>query len=233
MGPAEYIPLSTLAGGSSRVSSQYRAGAAHQYSPVEPANIPPEQLASLVLLNAPPGAQLGLRFMLVPSCFECALRLGKGDAFVLLWAVNSRLRFIPRRVSFWKAWLLLTEPMFEFSRSARRQVTDRWISRQYHQHRFQHPPHVQPTSPASPATRAGFLHLQHHQFLSGKVGRHLCMHGKKRGGRSGGVGGGGGRPPMVIKKVMIQLEAMQALPNSPGTLLRANKLKSSGGGGGG
>ena len=41
-----------------------------------------EQLASLALLNVPPGAQLGLHFMLVPSCFECTLRLGKGDAFV-------------------------------------------------------------------------------------------------------------------------------------------------------
>ena len=78
----------------------------------DPASIPPEQLASLVLLNVPPGAQLGLHFMLVPSCFECALRLGKGDAFVLLWV----------RVSFWKGLVLLTEPMFEFSTSARRQV---------------------------------------------------------------------------------------------------------------
>ena len=58
--------------------------------------------ASLVLLNVPPGAQLGLHFMLVPSCFECALRLGKGDAVVLLWVVNTQLRLIPRRVSFWK-----------------------------------------------------------------------------------------------------------------------------------
>ena len=63
-----------------------------------PSSIPP----SLVLLNVPPGAQLGLHFMLVPSCFECTLRLGKGDAFVLLWAVNKQLRLIPRRVSFWK-----------------------------------------------------------------------------------------------------------------------------------
>ena len=90
------------AGGSCRVSGQYRAGAACQYSPVDPANIPPEQLASLVLFNVPPGAQLGLHFMLVPSCFECALRLGNGDAFVLLWAVNKQLRSIPCRVSFWK-----------------------------------------------------------------------------------------------------------------------------------
>ena len=64
-------------------------------SPVDPASIPPEQLASLVLLNVPPGAQLGVRFTLVPSCFECTLRLGKGDAFVLLWAVNKQLRLIP------------------------------------------------------------------------------------------------------------------------------------------
>ena len=77
------------------------AGAARQHSPVDPASIPPERLASLVLLNVPPGAQLGLHFMLVPSCFECALRLGKGDAFVLLWVVNKQLRLI-RRVSFWK-----------------------------------------------------------------------------------------------------------------------------------
>ena len=129
--PAEYprvahqwippsIPLSILAGGSCQVSGQHRAGAARQHSPVDPASIPPEQLASLVLLNVPPGAQLGLHFMFVPSCFECTLRLGKGDAFVLLWVVKKQLRLIPRRVSFWKGWLLLTEPMFEFSRSARR-----------------------------------------------------------------------------------------------------------------
>ena len=79
-----------------------------------PASIEPERLASLVLLNVPPGAQLGLHFMLVPSCFECALRLGKGDAFVLLWAVNKQLRLIPRRFFSERAWLLLTEPMFEF-----------------------------------------------------------------------------------------------------------------------
>ena len=71
---------------------------------VDPASIPPEQLASLVLLSVPPCAQLGLHFMLVPSCFECTLTLtlGKGDAFVSLWAANKQLRLIPRRVSFWK-----------------------------------------------------------------------------------------------------------------------------------
>ena len=72
---------------------------------MDPASIPPEQLASLVLLSVPPGAQLGLHFMLVPSCFECTLRLGKGDAFVLLWAANKQLRLIPRRVSFWTAFV--------------------------------------------------------------------------------------------------------------------------------
>ena len=51
------------------------------------------------------------------------------------------------------------------------------LARQHHQHRFQHPPHVQPTSPASPANR---VHCQHHQFLSGKVGGYLC----KKGGPS-------------------------------------------------
>ena len=76
--------------------------AARRCLPVDPASIPPEQLASLVLLNVPPGTQLGLHFMLVPSCFECTLRLGKGDAVVLLWVVNTQLRLIPRRVSFWK-----------------------------------------------------------------------------------------------------------------------------------
>ena len=30
------------------------------------------------------------------------MRLGKGDAFVLLWAVNKQLRLIPLRVSCWK-----------------------------------------------------------------------------------------------------------------------------------
>ena len=73
---------------------------------MDPASIPPEQLASLVLLNVPPGAQLGLHFMLgclrVLRCFESTLRLGQGDAFVLLLVVNKQLRLIPRRVSFWK-----------------------------------------------------------------------------------------------------------------------------------
>ena len=82
----------SLAGGSCRVSGQYRAGAALQYSPVDPASIPPEQSASLVLLNA----QLVLHFTLVPSCFECILKLGKVDAFVLLWVVNKLRRSIPR-----------------------------------------------------------------------------------------------------------------------------------------
>ena len=105
MDPAEYPARAELASG----SCQYL----------------PEQLASVVLLNVPPGAQLGLHFMLAPSCFECALtlRLGKGDAFVFLWAVNKQLRLIPPSGFFLEgAWLLLTEPMFEFSGSARRQV---------------------------------------------------------------------------------------------------------------
>ena len=61
---------------------------------MDPASIPPERLASLVLLNVKPGAQSGLHFMLVPSCFECAPRLGKGDSFVSLWVVNKQLRLI-------------------------------------------------------------------------------------------------------------------------------------------
>ena len=62
--------------------------------------------------------------MLVPSCFECTLRLGKGAAaFVLLRAVNKQLRLNPPSGFFLEgAWLLLTEPMFEFSRWARKQV---------------------------------------------------------------------------------------------------------------
>ena len=99
--PAEY----PLASGSRRVSHQSSPPvdpASRQCSPVDPASIPPEQLASLVLLHVPPGTQLGLHFMLAPSCFECTLRLGKGDAFVLLWVVNKQLCLIPRRVSFWK-----------------------------------------------------------------------------------------------------------------------------------
>ena len=84
---------------------------------MDPASIPPEQLASLALLNVPLGAQLGLHFMLVPSCVECTLRLGKGDVSVLFWVVNKPSGFLLQG-----AWLLFTEPMFEFSRSARRQV---------------------------------------------------------------------------------------------------------------
>ena len=76
---------------------------ARQHSPVGPASIPPEQLASLVLLNVPPGAQLGLHFRLASSCFECALRLGQGDAFVLLWVVNKKATlFNPPSFFFWK-----------------------------------------------------------------------------------------------------------------------------------
>ena len=52
MDPAEY-PLP----GACRVSGQYRAGAARQYSPVKTLPVSSEQLASLVLLNVPPGAQ--------------------------------------------------------------------------------------------------------------------------------------------------------------------------------
>ena len=63
-----------------------------------PASIPQQQLA----LNVPPGAQLGLHSMLVPSCFECTLRLGKRDAVVFLWVANKQRCLIPRRVSFWK-----------------------------------------------------------------------------------------------------------------------------------
>ena len=61
------------------------------------------------MLNVPPGAQLGLHFMLAPSCFERALRLGKGDAFVLHWVVNHHLRFNPPSSFFLEgAWLLVT-----------------------------------------------------------------------------------------------------------------------------
>ena len=100
MDPAEYpaehhLPvLPSIQPVSSQSGSPAFASGSRQY--------PARQLASLVLLNVPPGAQLGLHFMLVPSCSECAPRLGKGDAFVLLWVVNKQLRLIPRRVSFWK-----------------------------------------------------------------------------------------------------------------------------------
>ena len=41
--------------------------------------------------------------------------LGKGDAFVLLWAVNKQLRNPPSGFFLEGAWLLLTEPMFELT----------------------------------------------------------------------------------------------------------------------
>ena len=79
------IPPQRLASGSRQVSRQSGSPASRQSSwPVDPPSILPERLAS------------------VPSCFECALRLGKGDAFVLLWVVNKQLRLIPRQVCFWK-----------------------------------------------------------------------------------------------------------------------------------
>ena len=99
----------------------YRAGAARQHLAVDPTSIPLEQLGNLVLLNVPPGAQLSLHFMLVPSCFECTLGLGKGDTIMLLWVANKHLRS-PSGLFLEGAWLLLTDPMFGFSRSARRQV---------------------------------------------------------------------------------------------------------------
>ena len=61
--------------------------------------VSPEQLASLALLNVPPDTQLALHFTLVPSCFECTLRLRKGDVFVLLWVVNKQLRLITERLA--------------------------------------------------------------------------------------------------------------------------------------
>ena len=83
VGPAEYPASCSPAFASG--SRKYPARAARQSG----------------LLN-PRGAQLGLHFMLVPSCVECTLRLGKGDAFVLLWVAKKQLRLTPRRVSFWK-----------------------------------------------------------------------------------------------------------------------------------
>ena len=118
--PAEYptraveqCPARAAASGSRRVSCSVSFAAEYL------ASIKPERLASIrqwippvprqssspvwfCLINAPPGTQLGLHFTLVPSCFECTLRLGEGDAVVLLWPVNKQLRLIPRRVSFWK-----------------------------------------------------------------------------------------------------------------------------------
>ena len=68
--PAEY-PAEYLCRRSCRVSGQYRAGAARIRQWI--ASIPPEQLASLVLLNVPPGAQLGLQGserVILLCCFE-------------------------------------------------------------------------------------------------------------------------------------------------------------------
>ena len=93
---------------------------------MDPARIPPEQLASLVLLNVPPGA-VGFTFHVGAFVFRVHPEARKGDAFVLLWVVNKQLCLFPRRLE--GAWLLLTEPMFEFSRSARRQVEFRQVDK--------------------------------------------------------------------------------------------------------
>ena len=97
MNPAEYPAECPLPVDPAEYPASIEPERRH-YSPLDPASIPPEQLTSLVLLNVPPGAQLGLN-----SCWCLrVLRLGKGDAVVLLWVVNKELRLIPRRVSFWK-----------------------------------------------------------------------------------------------------------------------------------
>ena len=83
------------------------------------------------------------------------------------------------------------------------------LVRQHHQHRFQHPPHVQPTSPSSPANRGPWLPA----FSASSV---VCMLKRGAGPRgfkygqtnpcnSGEVGGGAAAPPMMIEKAMIQL----------------------------
>ena len=64
------------------------------------------------------------------------------------------------------------------------------LARQHHQHRFQHPPHVQPTSPASPENWLPASHGKSEDSIKG----------------AGGVGAaapleGGGSPPMMIKKL--------------------------------
>ena len=93
-----------------RVSGQYRAGAARQYSTVDPASIPPEQLVRAACQSSSPVwfclMSRPARSWVYISCWclrvLSTLNLGKGDAFVLLWVVNEQLRLIPRWVSFWK-----------------------------------------------------------------------------------------------------------------------------------
>ena len=86
--------------------------------PLYLASIKPERLASICqwilpvsrqssspvwfCLMSRPGAQFALHFMLVLSCSECTLRLGKGDAFVLLWVANKQLRLTLCLIYFWK-----------------------------------------------------------------------------------------------------------------------------------
>ena len=58
----------------------------------------------------------------LPSCFERTLRLGKGSFCVALGCEQATSFNPPSGFILEGAWLLLTEPMFEFSRSACRQV---------------------------------------------------------------------------------------------------------------
>ena len=53
------------------------------------------------------------------------------------------------------------------------------LVRQHHQHRFQHPPHVQPTSPASPAN---WLPASHGKSEDSNTGKLIPVKHLKRGG---------------------------------------------------
>ena len=66
---------------------------------------------------------------------------------------------------------------------------------QHHQHRFQHPPHVQPTSPASPAN---WLPASHGKSEDSNTGKLIPVKHLKRGGS----------PPMMIEKVTMAAPPM-------------------------
>ena len=92
------IPPEFLASGSRRVSYQSSPPA----DPAEYPRVARQDPAEYPAEYPTPCRWILPSIRLLPSCFECTLRLGKGDAFVLLWAANKQLRLIPRRDSFWK-----------------------------------------------------------------------------------------------------------------------------------
>ena len=114
---------------------------------------------------------------------------------------------------FWRLWLFVSFGLFGFCTLSLvcrivqhflAKLTHSTLARQHPQHRFQHPPHVQPTSLASPTHRDGVKkimiqtggHFNPSFFFS-----------------SGGVGGGGSLPHDVGRSDDSSRGAIKSLQN--------------------